>query len=87
LIKKYRDKKMKGIGKALSRLPHTVTSQFNKGTITTDETFDPLAIKYADLDKQSLKIIEQASKFKDSLTGLISHSQIFAETMVLVGWI
>ena len=76
---------MKGIGKALSRLPHTVTSQFKKENITVDEVFDPLAIKYAALDEQSKKVIEQASKFKDSLTGLISHSGLFADTMVLIG--
>lgn len=73
---------MKGVAKAMARLPHTFSSKFSKETVTVDEEFDALAARFSALDAAADKLVSSACKAKDALTSLLQHQLLFAETMV-----
>lgn len=60
--------KMKGFLKGVHRLPHTLTSQFQKESKTHDPDFDALAAQYALLDTHTEKLFKQVNPIDISLT-------------------
>lgn len=72
----------KGFVKAISRLPHTVTKAAGYAQETQDPEFNLLNEQFNSLDSLSKKLSDDAGKFKDALSSMLSHQAIFGETLM-----
>lgn len=72
----------KGFKKAVERLPQRVLSKAGYAEETIDPEFTEYEIQFKLLCEQTKKLADDAVKFKDALTNMLSHQAVFAETLL-----
>ncbi|KAJ3075209.1 hypothetical protein HDU98_008935 [Podochytrium sp. JEL0797] len=73
---------LKGFTKAVARLPHLVMAKSGYSTETVDPEFQDLEERFKLLDSSARKLSEDAKKFKDALSSMLSHQEVFAATLL-----
>ncbi|KAJ3280799.1 hypothetical protein HDU79_011337 [Rhizoclosmatium sp. JEL0117] len=75
---------LKGFTKAVARLPQLVMSKSGYSQETVDPEYQDLEERFKLLDTSARKLSEDAKKFKDALSSMLSHQESFASTLLEV---
>ncbi|KAJ3058474.1 hypothetical protein HDU99_006789, partial [Rhizoclosmatium hyalinum] len=73
---------LKGFTKAVARLPQLVMSKSGYSQETVDPEYQDLEERFKLLDTSARKLSEDAKKFKDALSSMLSHQESFASTLL-----
>ncbi|KAJ3126232.1 hypothetical protein HK100_010358 [Physocladia obscura] len=73
---------LKGFTKAVARLPHLVMAKSGYTSETVDPEFADLEDRFKLLDTSARKLSDDAKKFKDALSSLLMHQELFAGTLL-----
>ncbi|KAG0232754.1 hypothetical protein BGW42_007914 [Actinomortierella wolfii] len=67
----------KGFTKAVSRLPHTLSTKTGFRDETKDPEFQELANKFAACEAATASLVTDVAKFRDSVTAMLNHEAEF----------
>ncbi|KAF9158084.1 hypothetical protein DFQ26_008001 [Actinomortierella ambigua] len=67
----------KGFTKAVSRLPHTLSTKTGLRDETKDPEFQELANKFAACETATTALVTDVAKFRDSVTAMLNHEAEF----------
>ncbi|KAG0001864.1 hypothetical protein BGZ80_006062 [Entomortierella chlamydospora] len=67
----------KGLTKAVSRLPHTLSTKTGIRDATTDHEFKEMNNKFTACEKATTTLLTEVCKYRDSVTALLNHQAEF----------
>ncbi|KAF9357048.1 hypothetical protein BGX34_009621 [Mortierella sp. NVP85] len=67
----------KGFTKAVSRLPHTLSTRTGFRDATTDVEFQEMNKKFTECEKAATTLLDEVCKYRDSVTALLNHQAEF----------
>ncbi|KAG0205813.1 hypothetical protein BGX33_007727 [Mortierella sp. NVP41] len=67
----------KGLTKAVSRLPHTLSTKTGIRDATTDHEFKDMNTKFTASEKSTTLLLAEICKYRDSVTALLNHQAEF----------
>ncbi|CAO3565598.1 unnamed protein product [Mortierella alpina] len=67
----------KGLTKAVSRLPHTLSTKTGIRDATTDHEFRDMNNKFTACEKSTTALLGEVCKYRDSVTALLNHQAEF----------